>query len=123
MPRSYYYINKGITVYDEWLTDFQAFYEYIGSRPTPKHSLDRIDNDGNYEPGNVRWATKSQQSINRTMNNKYGHTGIKLTKSVHKGDRWEAYIGAVNSLIYLGTFDSKEEAIEARVKAELIYHI
>jgi hypothetical protein len=46
---------------------FFAFYVELGDKPTPKHlySLDRIDNDGNYEVGNVRWATKSQQQANR----------------------------------------------------------
>ena len=59
------YGGRGITVCDEWLESFQAFYDHIGDAPTPKHSLDRIDNDGNYEPGNVRWATPHQQRVNQ----------------------------------------------------------
>lgn len=60
------YGGRGISIHPEWVNDFVAFFEHIGPRPSPEHSLDRYpDNDGNYEPGNVRWATKKQQSENR----------------------------------------------------------
>lgn len=59
------YGERGIRVCDEWLHDFQAFHNHVGPKPSPKHSIDRIDNGGNYEPGNVRWATPEQQSQNR----------------------------------------------------------
>ena len=49
---------------DEWILSFFAFFSHIGQKPTPKHSIDRIDNDGNYEPGNVRWATAKEQMNN-----------------------------------------------------------
>lgn len=58
------YWDRGIRVCDEWLNSFEAFYAEVGDRPSPKHSIDRIDNDRNYEPGNVRWATKKQQRVN-----------------------------------------------------------
>lgn len=60
------YGGRGIKVCDEWRMSFQSFFDFLGSRPTPKHSIDRYpDNDGNYEPGNVRWATASQQRNNQ----------------------------------------------------------
>jgi hypothetical protein len=60
--------GRGITVCDEWKNDFQVFYDYVSKLPhfgEEGYSLDRIDNDGNYEPGNVRWATRFEQTHNR----------------------------------------------------------
>src|SRR3990167_5070673 len=59
------YGGRGITVCEEWRRDFAAFLRDVGPRPSPKHSIDRIDPDGNYEPGNVRWATASEQQQNK----------------------------------------------------------
>lgn len=59
------YGARGISVCDEWRNEFARFFAHIGPRPSNKHSVDRIDNDGNYEPGNVRWATATQQAQNK----------------------------------------------------------
>lgn len=63
------YGGRGISVYARWRESFEAFLSDVGQRPSPKHSLDRFpDNNGNYEPGNVRWATVAEQSRNRSTN-------------------------------------------------------
>lgn len=62
------YGQRGIVVCDKWRTDFLSFYEHIGDPPSERHSVDRIDMNGNYEPGNVRWATPKEQARNQRNN-------------------------------------------------------
>lgn len=59
------YGDKGVTVCHEWSKSFELFFSYLGRAPSPDHSIDRIDNDKGYEPGNVRWATWTEQQRNK----------------------------------------------------------
>ena len=59
------YGGRGIRICDRWM-QFENFYEDMGDPPTQKHSIDRINNDGNYEPSNCRWALDRDQSRNRS---------------------------------------------------------
>lgn len=73
------YQGKGIIVCDRW-HEFQNFLEDMGRKPTPTHTLDRIDSDGNYEPANCRWATPKEQAQNwKTRNRKIDFNGDRLT--------------------------------------------
>lgn len=67
--RSQYHGDIGIRVCSQWIESFPRFLEDVGPRPSAKHSIDRYPNKkGNYEPGNVRWATAAQQMANKSDN-------------------------------------------------------
>jgi hypothetical protein len=63
-----HYGGRGITFCSEWKSDFTAFLREVGPRPSPDHTLDRIDNSRGYEPGNIQWATWSTQQRNKRSN-------------------------------------------------------
>lgn len=65
------YGGRGIKVCSRWMNSFEDFKKDMGERPTPKHSIDRINNDGNYEPGNVKWSTRTEQMNNKRCSKKY----------------------------------------------------
>lgn len=75
----YNYGARGIGVCDRWRSSFTAFYADVGPRPSAEHSLDRIDNEGGYAPGNCRWATSQQQATNKRNNVHVEHDGRRLT--------------------------------------------
>lgn len=75
------YQGRGIKVCDRWRESFENFYEDMGDRPSNRHSIDRVDNDGDYEKGNCRWATVSEQSNNKSTNIYHDFLGQKMTLS------------------------------------------
>jgi|GEM_PF-1565479 len=80
---SLHYLQKSIQIHPPWINDFETFYNdilsLIGPRPSSLHQLDRFPNrHGNYEPGNVRWATYAQQARNRTDTRFVTYQGITL---------------------------------------------
>jgi hypothetical protein len=73
------YGGRGITICDAWRRDFTRFLQDVGRRPSSAHTLDRIDNDRGYMPGNVRWATKKEQNRNRRSNTHISAFGKTMT--------------------------------------------
>ena len=95
-PRAQSYHNyggRGITVCDRWLESFENFYADMGERPSPKHSIDRIDNDGPYSPENCRWATWEEQANNRRNNVWIEFQGERLSAA-----QWRKRLGVVSDL-------------------------
>lgn len=89
-----HYGGRGIKVCDSWRKSFSAFYEDMGSKPDGT-SLDRIDNDGNYEPGNVEWRTAKQQNNNTSRNRFVTYKGKTMTIS-----EWADYTGIKYVTLY-----------------------
>lgn len=82
--RSYkYYGAKGITVCDHWRHSFPAFLADMGERPSLDHSIERIDSDGNYEPTNVIWATRTEQSRNRPNYVKHSIETARMIRALY----------------------------------------
>lgn len=77
-PKFSIYGGRGVTVCARWMHSFENFLTDMGPKPTRKHTIDRIDPHGNYEPANCRWATPLEQRHNRR-----GHKGAEVTGAIY----------------------------------------
>jgi hypothetical protein len=73
------YGGRGIVMCPEWRDSFERFIADVGMRPAPRLTLERLDNDKGYQPGNVRWATYKEQARNTRRNHRLTHGGETLT--------------------------------------------
>jgi hypothetical protein len=89
----YYHLYGGSGIEVE-IASFEEFFEHVGPRPSPKHSIDRIDNNGNYAIGNIRWATQTEQNNNKRNNRLITVRGRTRTMA-----RWSHEIGVHRALI------------------------
>jgi hypothetical protein len=111
------YGGRGIQMATEWKDNFETFRDYmvehLGTRPDDDYSLDRIENNLGYQPGNLKWSTKTEQSFNRRKfaNSSSQYRGVSWHKSLAK---WVSSIKGYGKSTYLGTFTSELEAALVR---------
>lgn len=111
-PRFYQYGGRGIKVCEIWhnIGEFIFYVENnLGKKPDTSYSLDRINNDKNYEPGNIKWSSASDQANNRRtpITNTSGYMGVTFDKIRKK---WVARVTINGSRVKLGRFKTKEQA-------------
>lgn len=90
-----HYGGRGITVCDRWLHSFENFLSDMGRKPGAQYSIDRVDNNGNYEPGNCRWATPMEQGGNTRCNKWIEYKGERMIQN-----DWARKFGMTTKLFF-----------------------
>jgi hypothetical protein len=108
-PGYKYYGGRGITIHPPWVHDFKAFHDYIITLPNALkkgYTIDRIDNSGNYEPGNIRWADSHTQGANqRSKGGAGGYTGVFKNYK-----RYSSKITIRGNVVFIGSADTPRAA-------------
>lgn len=100
------YGANGINVCEEWQKNFQAFLDHLGLSPSKRHQIDRIDTRGNYEPGNVRWATPSEQCRNTVSSYVWFIKGMKFQTAAEAGEHFMVTEQTIHKWVK-GYFDNR----------------
>lgn len=113
-PMYAYYGGRGICVCTKWQGSFEEFFLWaVRAGWAPGLELDRADNDGDYSPGNCRWATRKQQMANTRKRRDAATSRFKGVSKHSQNNRWIAQIGINNRTVYIGSFVDEIEAARA----------
>lgn len=117
------YGARGITVCPEWIESYAAFLADMGRKPTPEHTLDRIENNGNYERGNCRWATPAQQRANQNPRQSKGAT-VEFRGETKTILEWARQFSVPSTTIYhrINKGWPTEKALTSPVKPRKNFH-
>ena len=108
-----HYGGRGISVCEEWTNSFLSYYNYVSklnNYDVDRYSIDRINNNGNYEPGNIKYSTQSDQMANQRVRGKSKYRGVSWSKSNNK---FRSDITLNGKRIYLGLFSTELKAAQA----------
>lgn len=107
------YGGRGIKICDRWINSYENFLEDMGRAPSDNHSIDRIDNNGNYEPGNCRWATQVEQH-----NNKRSTKMLELDGVIMSMKQWSIKLGYSYTCFYRHISQFKTRTLREMAEAK-----